>query len=572
MYTTSGLASNSRANPNALPAPSDASQVYREWLLCEQWLKAQNERVAAQDGTVVRPVSLGGTPVVAPLGDDRTAAALYHLQREVEDVMLIEENRVKRRAGEQRANLSPSDAIRQQVRTMPQVPSQRTFSVESYASDHSNADMSSSLATLRPTSISSPSTTPSESPQIPHDELHFHRIEWGPSLSPQVRRSDSVSTASASPTSFGTSPGSRIDVSGLGINTAETTPDDRPLRHVPSAASLASLALGESVLSWKELSRRVQVQRTSARGIQTRSCDVQWRYREDTGLSFRAVGRCDNHVWTVQHFPASGPFIPLTTTDPDGEVSLDFPRSSFGKLEKGYTDIKYTFADLAASKPLQTMLYSNNGQDRATLLFDRQIKEISSDKNRPECRARNIRLWEKIETRDEPDGSGQTEVIVLLVVFYTSALDEKKAHWVEEPHHVFQWLKESEYKDRSDKLKLVFSKEPGKWTGEKLFRIRKDSKGSSLIGDVEERSVDLGSSVSLQRSNTVTSISTSSAMSTASSKPNLFRHGRGANRAANLNRFGYGELEIKFQCKQDRRDFVEIWKEHVRPLGHADRR
>jgi hypothetical protein len=41
------------------------------------------------------------------------------------------------------------------------------------------------------------------------------------------------------------------------------------------------------------------------------------------------------------------------------------------------------------------------------------------------------------------------------------------------------------------------------------------------------------------------------------------------NRVGDLNRFGYSKLEIEFQNKADRKDFVEIWGKFVKPQGAA---
>ncbi|KAF2272595.1 uncharacterized protein EI97DRAFT_385435 [Westerdykella ornata] len=556
MYSSNALASSSRATPNALPPPSEADQLYKDWLIFNRWLKNEDERIAQEAGSLTRPLSLGSAPPAAPSGDVETAAVLYHLRRELEDAIMIEENRAKRTAVEKKNNLSPSDAIRQEIRDMPSIP-HRTYTLDTDFSGFSNPPtaesiMTDSTATIRPSPTASPMTSsPTGSPQI--QQSYFGGADWG-NLSPAPRRTPSVSTSRSS---FSTSGESRLSVSGN--STVGTTPEDHPLRPTVSVTSLATIALGEGALDWHQLCRKVDVERTSTKGVENRTCDIHWRYREDHGLSLRSVYRDERkkvQVWIVQHFPATGPSIPLTTSYPDGGISIDFPRKSFGRLEKRYTDIKYTFADTDSSTKFQTLLYSNNGMDEAELLFDRQVLSISSDKNKPECRNKNVRLWRRSELHEGPNGMAAVDVLVLL--FYASALAEERAHWVEEPHYVFQWLDESVYKKSSDKLELIFSKEPGKWTKDKVFKRRKPSKQTV---DPETSSV----LTSIRRNSTAGTVKSS--MSVKSGKSCVFG---GPNKIGNLNRFGYSHLEIKFQNKQDRKDFVGIWKEYFKDLGNIE--
>lgn len=49
-------------------------------------------------------------------------------------------------------------------------------------------------------------------------------------------------------------------------------------------------------------------------------------------------------------------------------------------------------------------------------------------------------------------------VDVLVLLFYTSALPDERAHWVEGPHHISQWPSDDVCGNSSDKLTLVFSK------------------------------------------------------------------------------------------------------------------
>ena len=556
MYTSNAFASASRGIPNALPPPSEADQLYKDWLIFNRFLKNEDERLALEAGGASRPLSFGSSPATAPSNDVETAAVLYQLRRELEDAILIEENRAKRTVG--RTTLSPSDAVRQEVRDMPPAPSSamhRTYTLNSdYSGNFTGFNeplMANSMATLRPNQRTpSPTTSPSGSPQI--QQSYFGTVDWG-----DLHRTPSQSTAR---TSFSTSPDSRVS-----LGTALTTPDEHPLRTRYSVQSLATIALGEGALEWNKLCRKVDVERATSHNVESRECDMHWRYREDAGLTIRTVYRDERtkkaQVWVTQHFPATGPSIPLTTSYPDGDVSLDFPRSSFGKLEKGYRDIKYTFSDAQASSKLQTLLYTNNGKDEADLLYDRAIVSISSNKNKPECRGKNVRLWRKSEQQLGPDGPVSVDVLVLL--FYTSALPEDRAHWVEEPHYVFQWLDDSAYAKSSEKLVLVFSKDPAKWGRDKLFRnARKGSRDSCsdtlMQGEVPK--------ASLKRMSTASSIG-----SVRSSKSTQSIYGLGRERQMNsLNRFGYSELEIRFKDKRDRRAFLDVWRLYVKPFGFMD--
>ena len=587
MYTTNAVGGTSQTSPLALEAPEE-HPLYSEWRIFDRWLQSEDDRVAQEAG-LSRPLSLGDTPAAAPSGNVETAGVLYHLRRQVDDAILVEENRAKRVTAEKRSHLAPSDAMKQKIRNMPPAP-QRTYTLET---DHSGNfsgfqqdHMSHSASTIRPIlSTSSPSISPSSSPRA--ESSYFGSIDWAhsPTISatPQdLGRSPSVSTNRSS---FADSPDSRLSIAGLGVSTAGTKPDNAipyTLRHRLSNTSLATIALGEGALSWDTLCRKVQVERQATETVQGRErtnaeskeCDVHWRYREDTGISLRAVYRSSKDgkakPWTIQHFPATGPSIPLTTTYPDGEVSIDFPRGSFGKLEKHCTDIKYTFPGSDSAEKFQTLLYTNNGADTADLKFDRPVVSISSNKNPTECRGRNVRLWRRSETHLNENGPVTFDVLVLL--FYTSALEDK-GHWVEEPHYAFEWLTESVYKKDSDKLTLVFSKDPTKWTADKLFQRRKPSRGSisqdapkspSIFSRKRNDSMEIPE---LTRSGT--GASTASAAPSIMSIRSISGRDAGSSRVGNLNRFAYSELDIKFQSKKDRRAFLELWKEYVKPLGAA---
>jgi hypothetical protein len=575
MYSSNAFASTSRATPNALPPPSEADQLYKDWLIFSRYLKNEDDRLAEDAGQLARPLSLGGTPASAPSNDAETAAVLYHLRRELEDAIMIEENRAKRTAVEKRPNLLPSDAVRQEVRSMAPIP-HRTYtplniehSRNYSASNETHTEMASSTRTLRPEAKTpSPTVSPSGSPQI--QQGYFGSVDWG-HLS-QSTSHDRTSSVSTNGSSFG-SPDSRPSNS-----TVHTTPDTHALHARFSVASLATIALGESALDWHQLCRKVAVERDCSNGRESRECDVHWRYREDAGLSIRSLYRDARTnkpvVWIMQNFPATGPSIPLTTGFDDGVWGIDFPRKSFGKLDKRCTDIKYTFSSPEASIDLQKLLYTNNGKDPADLLYDRPVHTLSTNKNKPELRSKNIRLWRKTEIQLGPNGLVTVDVLMLL--FYTSALKEDQAHWVEEPHYVFQWLDESVYKKSSDKLELIFSKEPGKWGKDKLFKRRKSSKDDDLKPqDVKRQSISTvrsGVGSTLMRTGTVSSVSSMSSMaSTSSARSNMSFYGSGRERQMNsLNRFGYSELEIKFQNKKDRKEFLDVWRLHVKPFGFMD--
>ncbi|KAF1845614.1 uncharacterized protein K460DRAFT_111668 [Cucurbitaria berberidis CBS 394.84] len=586
-YTNNALGSSSQGTPLALPAP-DEHPLYSEWRIFDRWLQSEDDRVAQEAG-LTRPLSLGDTPAAAPSGDVETAAILYHLRRQVDDAILIEENRVKRTTAEKRSHLAPSDAMKQKVRGMPPAP-QRTYTLDTEHSGNFSGfeqhHMSSSSTTIRPGSSTPLSPVPpSGSPRI--ESSYFSSMDWAQSPTDTTITHDignNRSSVSTTRSSFSNSPDSRLSVSGLGLSTAGTTPESalsRPLRHRLSVTSLATIALGEGAMEWNSLCRKVQVERQSAEHVhgrerivvETKECDVHWRYREDTGISLRTLYRSskDNkpRPWTMQHFPATGPSIPLTTTYADGEVSVDFPRGSFGKLDKHWTEIKYTFNGYDSAEKFQTLLYTNNGTDSAELKYDRPILSISSNKNSPECRGRNLRLWRRSETHLEQNGPVTFNALVLL--FYTSALD--KGHWVEEPHYAFEWLADSIFKKDSDKLTLVFSKDPAKWTSDKLFQRRKSSNSSVASNPATPRSPtfsrkrnDSMEIPGMARSGTDVSVA-SSAISITSRSVFGRSNGSVSSRAGNLNRFGYSELDIKFQNREDRRAFLDVWKEYVKPLG-----
>jgi hypothetical protein len=262
-------------------------------------------------------------------------------------------------------------------------------------------------------------------------------------------------------------------------------------------------------------------------------------------------------VWVHQDFSARGPSIPRTTTI-DGAVSIDFPRGSCGVLDKSWADIRYTFADTESSVVFQTLLYTNANANPAELLFDRAVRSISSDQNRPECRGRNVRLWRRTECVEGDD----KDVVVLL--FYTSCLEEK-GHWVEEPCYAFEWLTDATCKKKSDSLCLVFSKDPEKWTTDKLFQRRKSSTSSNAPTSPKwDKRKD---SMEPPPPHITRSATASSSASSIKSARSFFPRSKSSQRIGNINSFGYAKLDIDFQNSIDRRDFVEIWQKYVKGLG-----
>ncbi|EMD62187.1 hypothetical protein GGP41_002356 [Bipolaris sorokiniana] len=577
-YSTSALGFSSQHTPLSLPAP-DEHPLFSEWVIFDRWLQSEDERIA-REAEHSRPLSLGDTPAALPSDDDQTAAILYHLRRQVDDAILIEENRTKRMTAEKRSHLSPSDAIRQEVRNMPPAPS-RTYTLDT---DHSGNftgfgqhQMSSSSETARPSlSIPLSHSPPSVGPR---GDSYFGSIDWAQSPTDTSASYDAGRTSvSTNRSSMSHSPGSQPRSSSADLSPGGTIPEtlaSYSLRRSLSRTSLATMALGEAALDWKRICRSVEVERKSVKyGAESRDCDVRWRYREDTGISIRAVYHSSQdgklRTWIEQHFPATGPSIPLTTTYPDGAVSIDFPRNSFGKLDKQYTDIKYTFSASDSAEKFQTLLYTNNSADAADLKFDRPILTISSDKNPTECRGRNLRLWHRTETHLEDDGPVAFDVLVLL--FYTSALEER-GHWVEEPHYAFEWLTDACMKKESEKLTLVFSKDASRWKSDKLFQRRKSSGASTVAVPRSPASPSSSSSFfsprkrndsmeipQLTRAGTKASVASNESFKTA------LTSAAHPGRLGNLNRFGYSELEIKFQSKKDRRAFLEVWAEFVKPL------
>jgi hypothetical protein len=585
-YNSGAIGASSQSSPSsplALPALEEAHPLYKDWEMFNRWLKNEDERMNHELHLVPRPSSWGDTPAAAPSGDAEISAVLYRLQCEVQDAIVFEENRAKRTAIEKRSHLAPSDAMKQQVRDMPQAP-RRINTIETITSDGSyspfaNHDhMDASTPTLRPdASTPSPTASPSTSPRI--EEEYFTSNPWvsSPSASPILQtngrlsfstigsRTSITSDSHLSPTSLGL---------GISSSTAHTTPDTTALsttiRNSLSTPYLAPMTMPEPALGWNKLCRKVDVERKSSERVHGKArtifehqiCDLHWCFREDRGMSLVAKYRSSKSghvkVWTQQDFSARGPSIPRTTTI-DGAVSIDFPRGSCGVLDKSWADIRYTFADSESSVVFQTLLYTNANANPAELLFDRAVRSISSDQNRPECRGRNVRVWRRTECVRGDDKD------VLMLLFYTSCLEEK-GHWVEEPCYAFEWLTDSVCKKKSDSLCLVFSKDPEKWTTDKLFQRRKSSTSSkpptSPKRDKRKDSME-------PPTPHITRSATGSSASSIKSTRSFFPRSKSSQRIGNINSFGYAKLDIDFQNSMDRRDFVEIWQKYVKGLGSS---
>jgi hypothetical protein len=265
-YSTTALGNTSQRNLLALPAP-DEHPLYSEWRIFDRWLQEEDDRITQEAG-LTRPLSLGDAPATAPNGDVQTAAILYHLRQQVDDAILLEENREKRATAGKRSHLAPSDAMKQKVRNMPPAPS-RTYTIGSDDSVNvtgfDQCGMSSSSATVRP----DPTTPSPSSPTTgsPRNESYFgtFNFEYSPSGSVSVGRPPSVSTNRSSPNY---SPSSRPSISGPEVSTAGTTPEmSHALRHSLSRTSLATIALGEAALTWKRVcdtkDTKAKVERTS---------------------------------------------------------------------------------------------------------------------------------------------------------------------------------------------------------------------------------------------------------------------------------------------------------------------
>jgi hypothetical protein len=283
-------------------------------------------------------------------------------------------------------------------------------------------------------------------------------------------------------------------------------------------------------------------------------------------MSLRAVYRSETsgqtRPWIRQDFTTLGPSIPLTTTI-GPEICMDFPRGSFGRLDKQWIDVNYRFDDPKAAAKFQTLLYTNNGMRPAELLFDKPIKTISSDKQR-ECLNKNLRLWHRSEMHLEPNGPVNVPVLVLL--FYTSHVKEK-GQWVEEPHYAFEVLKDSTYEKTSEKLTLEFCKGPATSTSDKLFRRRKSSQASAPTSPISAMRKDSMEIPGITRSGT--NDSTGSLTASVRTSQSIFSGRSGSSRLGNVNQHGYARLEIEFGHSKDRKEFLQLWKKYPKPTGNG---
>jgi hypothetical protein len=521
-----------------------------------RWLQEEDERIAhAAEHT--RPSSLGDAAALIPSDDIQMTDLLYHFQQMVNNAIVLEENREKRATAGQRSHLAPSDAMRQEVHNMPPAPV-RTMTLDT---DHSGSlsgldwyNTSSSSATIRP----GPSTPSPLSLGSPGRDSYLGALyfEHPPSDSASIGRTPSVSTMGTNRSSLTYSPESRPSMSAPEMSTAGTTPDiSHAVGFSVSRSSFPPIAIGDAALNWKRICCHVRVERTPlGHKGQTQICELDWRYREDTGISLRSMYISSQtkkpKTWIEQHFPAIGPSKPQSTTYDDRAISIDFPQASFGKLSKGYTDINYTFTDQEAAKTFQTLLYTNNGEDPAELLYDRPVLTIASNNNPTECRGRNLRLWKKQETWLENDEPVTSDVLILL--FYTDALKERK-HWVEEPHYAFEWLHEKVYERKNDgkELTLTFSKDPCRWRGDKSFQRRKSS---NTPHTEQSRSPSIrNDSMEITRPGTTLS--------------NASVSGGSASKGREVNGYGYKKLIIEFKRNEDRREFLKVWKEGFKMLS-----
>jgi hypothetical protein len=445
--------------------------------------------------------------------------------------MNIEENRAKRVALGNRSHLAPSEAMRQQARNLPTVPERARPQDYEQATSVPRHEHHNTQDLPTPQYMESPESDPWRSFQSLH-------------------RAPSISTTYSS---VNTSLDSRSLMSRMSISTAAT--DIESLRSsresIISSPSLTGIDIGPGALEWRALCRKVCVERTSSLRVESKSCDLHWRYREDGGMTIRSAFRSTTdgkaRLFTTQHFPSLGPSIPQVTSHLDGQVSIDFPKGSYGTLDKGYTDIKYTLSDTESSIKLQTLLYTNGGKDDAELVYDRPIMTISTNLNKPECRARNLRLWRRngIDHGNYVDG--------VQILFYTNALRGDKSHWVEEPNIAFEPLLSN--LPPSDRLTLVFRKDtvptksriPG-WIRAVRQTTSSIAKGSPSTANISFQDFD------------ATSTDPWPPTSSHSSLTSIFG-------SSSMNRFGYSEIEIKFRSQADRNDFVHVWRRYTDTLG-----
>jgi hypothetical protein len=514
---------------------SYANDLYREWFVFESRLKAEERRLASEG------IENYSTPREARLpiprnGDEATATVLFRLKRQVEDAVLIEGKRTNISTTGKRSHLGPCNGMKQAAHNMS--PPLQTYTLDTqYSKPPQSA--SGEDTHFSPTSPQGPLDT-----LMPPYRTSFVSTTYSSAYMPSDSRS------SIAIRSTGTADTSLEDaMSSFAIKSIGTT--------------LAKWVLESGGSEWRRLCRKVQVERESkweGRIMkESRKCDLHWQYRDDGGISICSAYRSEqNHKthggWTLQQFTSLGPGIPLITSITDDITEIEFPQGSFGRLEKGFTNIRYIVNKPETSMKLQTFLYTNNGKEAANLLYDRPIFTIVSNLNNPELRERNLRLWRRNEVHN---GSC---IDVVYILFYTNALLEPEAHWVEEPTTAFQMLTDVVDNKLSDRVTLVFRdrKSSSKWgTADLLRREPRPSSPRWRTGYSSESLQDTSEMVS-QDSDPMQTTLSPHAKDTESSKPTF-------DELKSFNRFGYSQLEIKFRSKSDCRDFLNIWRQTLDP-------
>jgi hypothetical protein len=110
------------------------------------------------------------------------------------------------------------------------------------------------------------------------------------------------------------------------------------------------------------------------------------------------------------------------------------------------------------------------------------------------------------------------------------------------------------YKKERLELRLTFSKEPRKYEKDKLWL----SKEKRALSAAEGKEVQFGA---LKQATMASSVEPDAA-SIRSAKSAFSTAGRSF-----LNHFGYDYVEIKFSSRKDRREFLAVWRQFVKPLG-----
>jgi hypothetical protein len=259
MYSNSSLSDSHRGLSGQPSDLSEAEQLCQDWVVFKKWLKSENERVAWQEAqTLPRPLSCGVSPPNGSTAEEETAAIIYQLRRQVEDALVVAENRAKRLAREKGQHIAPGDAaemrqMRHEVEKMPQLRPAHTFD-SGFEEGPDNDAMEDSTQTIR-LQPSPSSSSPVGSPDCFGSFGSVHSPHLPSPLGLSVGRASSVATTDSE--ASGMSSFSYPSVSPF--STANTTPEDRPLRSKLSVTSLATLTLGEGALQWTVLCKRVEV-------------------------------------------------------------------------------------------------------------------------------------------------------------------------------------------------------------------------------------------------------------------------------------------------------------------------